>query len=257
MKKSQLSFENFSNKAKLYAKYRPSYSEKYIYYLSLMGIDKSSIIADIGAGTGIHSKLLANIAQKVYCVEPNEEMAAECSSLKLEFPNIEIYNSTGENTLLPDNCLDYVMIAQAFHMLDQHKCKIEFQRILKQRGKVVLTWNSKSHDTLLFKDTEEVLHRYCSDYNRELNAPKLTPYTYEDFFKDGIYDFLYFKDDYSEFLDENMFIGRTLSASYSLTEHDVQYKNYVIALREIFQKHNVDNLIKISLNTTIYFGSLS
>ncbi|MFR1709510.1 MAG: class I SAM-dependent methyltransferase [Clostridium sp.] len=65
----------FNGMAKIYSKYRPSYSFNFIDYLfTNVGISQSSIIADIGSGTGILTKQLLEKGSKVYGIEPNADM---------------------------------------------------------------------------------------------------------------------------------------------------------------------------------------
>jgi hypothetical protein len=53
------STDKFTDKAEVYAKYRPSYPLEYIEYLvSDVGLNEDCIIADIGSGTGIWSMQL-------------------------------------------------------------------------------------------------------------------------------------------------------------------------------------------------------
>ncbi len=67
--------ERFSGKAKTYAKFRPKYPEEFIEYLyNELGFEKESIIADIGAGTGIFTEQLLKKGSTVFAVEPNEDM---------------------------------------------------------------------------------------------------------------------------------------------------------------------------------------
>lgn len=50
----------FPNKVANYVKYRPSYPQAFIeYLLRKVGLSKDSILADVGAGTGILTKQLA------------------------------------------------------------------------------------------------------------------------------------------------------------------------------------------------------
>ena len=52
-----MSENKFNGMGKIYSKYRPAYSFNFIDYLfTNVGISQSSIIADIGSGTGILTK---------------------------------------------------------------------------------------------------------------------------------------------------------------------------------------------------------
>ena len=65
----------FSSKAEKYAKYRWKYAPDCINTIvKVTCISKESIVADIGAGTGILTKEFVGIVKRVYAVEPNPEM---------------------------------------------------------------------------------------------------------------------------------------------------------------------------------------
>ena len=50
--------EKFTNRVENYAKYRPTYPQEFIQYLSSdVGIAEDAVVADIGAGTGILTRL--------------------------------------------------------------------------------------------------------------------------------------------------------------------------------------------------------
>lgn len=254
MRTSVVSSKSFDNKAILYDKYRPTYSSRYVRLLSQLGIDNTSCVADVGAGTGKHSKILSGLAGTVSCIEPNEEMLSVCRKNLVTCNNIEFILSSAEQMPVTNNSFHYITVAQAFHMLDLDKCRREFSRTLKLNGKIILTWQSKNHSTLLFQETEEVLHRFCPAYRRDIHAPQLTPYSYEKFFNGGTYDFYYFRDDNYENIDEDMFIGRTLSASYSLTRDAPQYQEYINALKIVFNNHSNNGIISTALSTIVYVG---
>ena len=70
-----MSENKFNGMGKIYSKYRPAYSFNFIDYLfTNVGISQSSIIADIGSGTGILTKQLLEKGSKVYGIEPNADM---------------------------------------------------------------------------------------------------------------------------------------------------------------------------------------
>ena len=247
--------ENFNSKADIYDKYRPSYSDRYAQFLSSIGIGKSSCVADVGAGTGKHASILVDLSQEVYCVEPNEEMLSVCRKKLGSFQNAQFILSSAEEMQIPTKSVDFISVAQAFHLIDGEKCRKEFSRVLKHDGKVILTWQSKDHQTRLFQETEKVLHEFCPNYQRDIHAPQLTPYSYKDFFRGGSYDFYYFHEDHHEDLDEETFIGRTLSASYSPTQDAPQYRKYLNALRALFHNYCSNGVISTALSTVIYVGN--
>ena len=75
--------ENFSGKADLYSKFRPSYSNEYInYLLSENHLSMGSVIADIGSGTGILTKLLLEKKLTVFAIEPNDDMRGIAGDLQ-------------------------------------------------------------------------------------------------------------------------------------------------------------------------------
>jgi 2-polyprenyl-3-methyl-5-hydroxy-6-metoxy-1,4-benzoquinol methylase len=65
--------DRFSDCAEAYAKYRPSYPKEAIDCI-LARLNSPLVAADIGAGTGISSRFLAQRGVKVNAIEPNESM---------------------------------------------------------------------------------------------------------------------------------------------------------------------------------------
>ena len=79
--------QRFSDRAEDYAKYRPSYpSEAIDSILEGLEAPERLIAADIGAGTGISSRLFAARGVKVIAIEPNAAMReAEITHPLVEF----------------------------------------------------------------------------------------------------------------------------------------------------------------------------
>jgi SAM-dependent methyltransferase len=132
--------QRFSDRATEYAKYRPSYPAAAIAFL-LAGLDTSQpvIAADMGAGTGISSRLLAAQGVAVWAIEPNAAMRQAAAF----HPNVTFQAGTAEQTQLPTACVDLVTCFQSFHWFDPALCLIEFHRILKPLGRLGLVWNTR------------------------------------------------------------------------------------------------------------------
>ena len=94
--------EVFTGKARAYANARPSYPDDAIRYIHEI-IPKGAVIAEIGAGTGKFTELLARYGYEIYAVEPNEDMRKQLAVTLALLPNAKIISGTAEATTLLDN----------------------------------------------------------------------------------------------------------------------------------------------------------
>lgn len=198
----------FSTRAIDYAKYRPSYPVEAIATI-LEGIKSSSqlVAADIGAGTGIGSRMLANCGVKVIAIEPNSEMiqAAE------PYPQVEFQEATAQVTQLPDASVDLVTSFQAFHWFDPLPILQEFHRILKPFGRLALIWSIWEREDAFTRELCELEMQASNPPSEHVNwssrvgAPPKNPY-FSDFQK---YQF-----DYQQQLDKEELIGLVQSQGF-------------------------------------------
>lgn len=135
------STERFSDRADDYARYRPSYPAAAIDAM-LAGLREPAALAaaDVGAGTGISARLLADRGVRVLAVEPNAAMRAAAAP----HPRVEFRDGTAEATGLAAGEVDLVLAAQAFHWFDVAPTLAEFERILRPRGRLAIAWNKRS-----------------------------------------------------------------------------------------------------------------
>jgi len=137
MKNQPISYTDlFSDKA--YAKFRPSYGQEVISKIVNSCTEVSQPLAvDVGAGTGIASRLLADHGLEVICIEPNRNMISAAKP----HCRIKFKQATAVNTTLTSNSADLVTCFQAFHWFNFKKSLAEFNRILKKSGRLALVWN--------------------------------------------------------------------------------------------------------------------
>jgi len=246
--------EKFSGKAAVYAKFRPTYPDAFISYLySDVGFQTSSVIADIGAGTGIFSKLLASKSRAVLCVEPNSDMLETARRELAGYPNCALVKATAENTTLDNHSVDFVTVAQAFHWFDRSRFKAECKRILRSRGKVVLVWNTRDSADSLTIETASINQEFCPDFQGFSRGSEASPSAYADFFKDGCCEHKVFRN--SLVFNEAEFIGRNLSGSYAPQESS-SYDAYVREIRGLFQRHSKDGTLTVPNITRSYAGEV-
>ena len=93
--------------------------------------------ADVGAGTGKMSELLARGGLLVDAVEPSEAMRAQASAV----PGVTWHGGVAEDTRLPDDMYDIVVFAQSWHWVDSERAGIEAARMLAPGGVLAIVWN--------------------------------------------------------------------------------------------------------------------
>ncbi|GAA1970249.1 class I SAM-dependent methyltransferase [Kitasatospora viridis] len=125
-----------------YDKARPSYPPALFEAIErlagrpLRGAD----VLDVGAGTGIATRLLAERGARVIAVEPSAGMAAQLHAVS---PQIPVVKGVGDELPCHDASADLITYAQAFHWTDPAKSLPEALRVLRPGGALVLFWNLK------------------------------------------------------------------------------------------------------------------
>ena len=142
---SSMKHGDFTGLACDYAKFRPGYAPAVAdAVVRFVGKDASSIdAADIGAGTGIWTRTLAERGlHSVVAVEPNDDMRSEGIASSAG-TGVTFSKGTAEATGLPDHSFDLVSMASSLHWADFDRACDEFQRILRQGGLFVALWNPR------------------------------------------------------------------------------------------------------------------
>ncbi len=153
--------QRFSNRVGDYVRYRPSYPSALVDLLRAeCGLRPDHVMADVGSGTGILSRMFLENGNRVFGVEPNDEMRHAGEDYLSTFKKFSSIAGSAEATTLADASLDFVTVAQAFHWFEPAAARTEFQRILRRDGFVVIVWNDRLFDTTPFlREYEALLHR--------------------------------------------------------------------------------------------------
>lgn len=255
MKSENLETVNrFSNRVENYVKYRPGYLPEVLQlFRDEMNLRSDSVIADVGSGTGISTKLFLDNGNKVFGVEPNDAMRAAAEAFLVSFPKFQSWNGTAEHTGLPDGSVDLVIAAQAFHWFDPEKTKAEFKRIAKENGFVALMWNERQLDrTPFLREYEQFLLAFANDY---------TKVRHENIDEEKLFDV--FGQEFRRATFENRQIfdfdglkGRVLSSSYMPAEVDQSYLAMIKELKALFAKHAESGKIELSYDTNVFYAQL-
>ncbi|MFJ8438011.1 class I SAM-dependent methyltransferase [Kitasatospora griseola] len=100
-------------------------------------------VLDVGAGTGIATRLLAGRGARVVAVEPSEGMAAVFREVS---PDLPVVRASGDELPFHDASVDFVTYAQAFHWTDPDRSVPEALRVLRPSGSLALWWNVKDYE---------------------------------------------------------------------------------------------------------------
>ena len=132
--------QGFEKEAQAYARGRPDYPAALSAWLAqALGLGPGREVADVGAGTGKFTALLATTGATVVGVEPVDAMRAKIDALQL--PTLRAVAGTAQAIPLPSCTLDAVVCAQAFHWFATREALDEFHRVLRPGGKLGLVWN--------------------------------------------------------------------------------------------------------------------
>lgn len=248
--------KRFTDRVANYIAYRPKYPAAVVEFMRAeLGLGQSSIVADVGSGTGIWTEILLRQGgcRTVYAVEPNDAMREAAETLLGELPGFVSVNGAAEATTLAEACVDLVTAAQAFHWFDAGQARGEFARILKPGGTVALLWNMRKFDANPFlRELERILRAYGTDYADGV-AEFPRDEAVESFFTHS-YSTKSFPN--AQIFDYEGLRGRWLSASYVPLAGHPNHEPMFDALRRAFDEYNTDGTVAIEYDTVIYYSRL-
>jgi SAM-dependent methyltransferase len=245
----------FSDRVEDYVKYRPHYPARVRELLDeKLGLGPESVVADLGAGTGIFSELLLDSGATVFAVEPNAPMRQAAERRLAGVQGFRAVAGTAEDTTLKAETIDIVTAAQAFHWFDPGKTRKECLRILKPVGAAALVWNDRrTSGSEFLAGYERMLEESAVDYNEVKRVDREEAAAIRAFF--GAQPARAMFANYQE-LDREALRGRLLSSSYAPKPGHPKYEPIMKRLDELFARHQKDGRVKFEYETVVYYGHL-
>ncbi len=236
-------------------KYRPSYPAAIIDLLAAQcGLTPDSIVADVGSGTGLLAELFLKAGNRVLGIEPNHEMREAGEQLLRSYDRFVSIAATAEATNLPDHSVDFITAGQSFHWFDLELASVEFVRILKPRGWLVLIWNERRIDSTPFlRAYEQLLHTYAPEY-AQVDHKQVDLDTIQAAFPTVNFQTRSF--DNQQRFDFEGVKGRLLSSSYAPEAGDPNHAPMLAELAAIFGTHQQHGEIVFEYDTRVTYGQL-
>ncbi len=247
--------QRFSDRVADYVQFRPSYPDGVIEALKIhVGLGPGIDVADIGAGTGIFTRLLLDTDARVHALEPNTPMRDALLASSRGHVRLCVSDGNAENTGLPDRSVDLVTAAQAFHWFKRDEARREFARILRPESHVALIWNTRLDDATPFLvDYEQLLRRWSADYtavdHRRIDAASIAPF----FAPNAVRTFTFPNEQRFDFAGLR---GRLLSSSYAPAAGHPNHEPMLADLRAIFDRHQSAGSISFLYRTELHLGNL-
>jgi ubiquinone/menaquinone biosynthesis C-methylase UbiE len=244
----------YSSKAAKYAKYRWGYSLQAIEtIIRVAHVYEQSVVADIGAGTGMVIKYFLGRVKHIYAVEPNDEMRKIAEDELSDCGKCSVINGQAEDIPLEDQSIDLITVAQEIHWFDPELTKREFLRILKPNGWLAIIRNNGVDKKL----NEAIGRLYVVENGVDLtilaNRPEQKPmsfyYGHED-----IHQMTYGFDEEQNWEE---FIGSLLSASYMPDESHPLYRKLPRASRAVFDEFSEDGELRVRGQTVLTIGQVA
>ncbi|NSC20012.1 methyltransferase domain-containing protein [Streptomyces albus subsp. chlorinus] len=115
-------------------------------------------VADVGAGTGIATRLLRERGADVIAVEPGDAMAARFRGV---LPGVPVVRGDGNALPLAGSSQDLLTYAQSWQWTDTSRSVPEALRVLRPGGSLALWWNTTALDVPWIRAQHERIARHC------------------------------------------------------------------------------------------------
>ena len=120
--------------ADVYDAYRPRPAAAVLDILQLVAqVERPRVVVDLGAGTGLSTRVWGDRADRVVGVEANPSML-ERARRATDAPNVRYVEAFADATGLPPGDADIATCAQAFHWMDPGPVLAEAARLLRPGG---------------------------------------------------------------------------------------------------------------------------
>jgi SAM-dependent methyltransferase len=222
--------EKFTGKAQAYANARPGYPDAAIDYIRTLA-PESAVFADIGAGTGKFTELLARYGYEVFAVEPNADMREQLFVTLAPYPNAKIVDGSAEATALPDSSIDVITCAQALGWFNLNSFLTECRRIGREGSIIISIYNEMPNDN------------FVPDSNRLTNKQATAQFFKNPALREFPNPIFYTRD-------------KWLQCGASISDNplpsDSGYDAHIAEMNAVFDRENAEGLLRRDMVTKVF-----
>ena len=214
---------SFGSQAAAYERGRPSYPPEAVDWL-LAPTDTwvARDVLDLGAGTGKLTTRLVERGLTVIAVDPIAEML---EMLRTALPDTPALLGSAEQIPLPDNAVDAVLVAQAWHWFDQEQAVTEIARVLRPGGRLGVLWNTRDERSGWVKDFGRIVGLEHDRDNATVDLPE--PFT----------DIATHQVEWTNYITREALIDYVASRSYCITSPAEVRTRTLDEVRELLVSH--------------------
>lgn len=160
--------KGYETGAKDYVVGRPSYPPEAVAWLrDVVGVGRGRKTLEVGAGTGKFIPVLQQCGGDLIALEP---IAGMRKQLVRDFPDVKVLSGSAESIPLPDNSVDAVVWAQAFHWFATAAAVQEMRRVLAPGGVLGLIWNGRDESVPWVAELSAITDPWEGDTPRYLTG---------------------------------------------------------------------------------------
>ncbi|MEL7068836.1 MAG: class I SAM-dependent methyltransferase [Cyanobacteria bacterium J06581_3] len=242
----------FASKVADYVASRPDYPAALFERLqTACNLQPGSVVADIGAGTGLLTHGLLKNGYQVVAVEPNQAMRRASDYALSKFSGYRSVEGAAESIPLEAGSVDLVTAAQAFHWFETARSRVECLKVLRPNAKVALIWNDRDLDDPL----QEVINKIFGEYGGAKLAALAAHEKQRDvtqFFGDTTPQQFSFPHEHR--LTESGLLSLAFSRSYMPDRETSSGQDAMMRIRQVFRQFVIADMVTVRYSTTAFIG---
>jgi SAM-dependent methyltransferase len=151
----------FAGRGDAYARARPSYPPEAI--AVIVREIGNARVADVGSGTGIGARLIADHGLEVTAIEPNRDMIFAAAP----HPRVRFIEGVAEQLPLRNASIGAITAFTSFHWFKPDLFYAEVRRVTGMGGRLVVVWNDWDYRDAFTDDYAKLVRSGLTDYPGE------------------------------------------------------------------------------------------